>query len=218
MRFPEATRSRLNAATHAVTWVAPVPFSLAVLRAFCRRQFHGFNFTNRVDYQLGSDSLMARYIFNRGNNFNNEFGNAAAGYPINVPALSQAILVGWTHNLSSKMVNEARVGFNRLNVDFGGNSFGTVPTADGVADAVTQVTFQATGLLSIGTATNLPQARIVNTWQAQDNWNYVMGKHTLKAGVNYTFQRSPNVFLPAINGAFRFGPTRSYGLLPQSEK
>ena len=88
---------------------------------------HNFNFTNRVDYQMGSDTLMARYIFNRGNNFNLDFGDAAAGYPANVPALSQAILVGWTHNLSSRMVNEARVGFNRLNVDFGGNSLGTFP-------------------------------------------------------------------------------------------
>ncbi len=165
---------------------------------------HAFNFTNRVDYQLGSDSLMARYIFNRGNTFNNDFGDAAAGYPVNVPALSQAILVGWTHNLSSKMVNEARVGFNRLNVDFGGNSLGTVPTSDGVGNAVSRITFRTPGFLAVGTATNLPQARIVNTWQGQDNWNYVVGKHTFKAGVNYTFQRSPNVFLPNINGAFQF--------------
>ncbi len=165
---------------------------------------HGFNFTNRVDYQLGSDSIMARYIFNRGNSFNNDFGDAAAGYPVNVPALSQAILVGWTHNLSSKMVNEARVGFNRLNVDFGGNSIGTVPTAGNVGDAVTRITFSATGFMAVGAATNLPQSRIVNTWQAQDNWNYVAGKHTFKAGVNYTFQRSPNVFLPTIDGAFRY--------------
>ena len=103
------------------------------------------------------------------------------------------------------MVNEARIGFNRLNVDFGGNSIGTVPTADAVGDAVAKITFRSSGLLGIGPATNLPQSRIVNTWQAQDNWNYVMGKHTFKAGVNYTFQRSPNIFLPTINGAFRFG-------------
>jgi hypothetical protein len=166
--------------------------------------FHGFNFTNRVDYQMGSDTIMGRYIFNRGNNFNLDFGDGAAGYPVNVPALSQAILIGWTRNLSSRMVNEARVGFNRLNVDFGGNSLGTVPTADQVDQAVTRVTFSATGFAAIGAATNLPQSRIVNTWQAQDNWNFVMGKHTFKAGVNYTFQRSPNIFLPNIDGAFRF--------------
>jgi hypothetical protein len=166
--------------------------------------FHGFNFTNRFDYQRGNDNFMARYLFNRGNNFNVDFGDGAAGYPVSVPALSQAILVGWTHNLSSRMVNEARVGFNRLNVDFGGNTIGTVPTADQVGNAVTRVTFRTPGFLALGTATNLPQDRIVNTWQAQDNWNYVVGKHTFKAGVNYTFQRSPNIFLPNINGAFQF--------------
>jgi hypothetical protein len=165
--------------------------------------FHGFNFTNRFDYQRGNDNFMARYLFNRGNNFNLDFGQGPAGYPVSVPALSQAILVGWTHNLSARMVNEARVGFNRLNVDFGGNSFGTVPTADGVGNAVANISFQRQGV-TVGPATNLPQSRIVNTWQAQDNWNYVVGKHTFKAGVNYTFQRSPNVFLPNINGAFQF--------------
>jgi hypothetical protein len=176
----------------------------AQVQRIVQTPFHGFNFTNRLDYQRGNDNFMARYLFNRGNNFNLDFGDGAAGYPVSVPALSQAILVGWTHNLSSRMVNEARVGFNRLNVDFGGNTLGTVPTADQVGSAVSRITFRTPGFLAVGTATNLPQSRIVNTWQAQDNWNFVMGKHTLKAGVNYTFQRSPNVFLPNINGAFQF--------------
>jgi hypothetical protein len=165
---------------------------------------HNFNFTNRLDYQRGNDNFMARYLFNRGNNFNIDFGDGAAGYPVSVPALSQAILAGWTHNLSSRMVNELRVGFNRLNVDFGGNTLGTVPTADQVGSAVARITFRTPGFLAVGTANNLPQSRIVNTWQAQDNWNFVMGKHTFKAGVNYTFQRSPNVFLPNLNGVFQF--------------
>ena len=176
----------------------------AQVQRIVQTPFHGFNFTNRVDYQRGNDNFMARYLFNRGNNFNLDFGDGAAGYPVSVPALSQAILVGWTHNLSSRMVNEMRVGFNRLNVDFGGNTLGTVPTADAVGTAVSRITFRTPGFLAVGTATNLPQSRIVNTWQAQDNWNYVMGKHTFKAGVNYTFQRSPNVFLPNLNGAFQF--------------
>jgi len=197
---------------------------------FLSSPFHGFNFVNRVDYQRGNDNFMARYLFNRGNNFNVDFGDGAAGYPVSVPALSQAILVGWTHNLSSRMVNEARVGFNRLNVDFGTNTIGTVPSAGSVDQAVARVTFRFpsaflapgtnfTGqffpndsFLGIGTATNLPQSRIVNTWQAQDNWNWVVGKHTFKAGLNYTFQRSPNIFLPAINGAYRFDSWGDVGL------
>src|SRR6476659_6006427 len=86
----------------------------AQVQRIVQTPFHGFNFTNRVDYQRGNDNFMARYLFNRGNNFNIDFGAGAAGYPVNVPALSQAVLVGWTRNLSSRMVNEARIGFNRL--------------------------------------------------------------------------------------------------------
>jgi hypothetical protein len=166
---------------------------------------HNFNWTMKTDIVLGGDSIMIRYLFNRGNFFNLDFGDGANGYPVNVPALSQAILVSWTHNLTSHMVNEARVGFNRLNVDFGGNSLGTVPTADGLLNAVAQGTIQASGFDNLfGAANNLPQSRIVNTWQAQDNWNYVRGKHQFKAGVNFTYQRSPNTFLPNVDGTFRF--------------
>ena len=96
---------------------------------------HQFNFVSREDLQLGSDTLTARYIFNRGNFFNLDECTdcAAAGYPTSVPALSQAVLLGWTHNINSKMVNELRGSFGRLNVLFGGNTIGTMPT--GVSDA-----------------------------------------------------------------------------------
>jgi len=164
---------------------------------------HNFNWVLKNDIQLGNDTITARYLFNRGNSFNNS-DNGSAGYFFNVPALSQATLVSWTHNLSSHMVNEARVSFGRLNVDFGGNSFGTEPTAANLNQALTNVSFDPGVGLGFGPATNLPQARIVNTWQAQDNWNYVHGKHQLKAGVNWTYQRSPNTFLPNINGAFSY--------------
>lgn len=168
------------------------------------QNIHIFDWIARSDLQLGSDTITGRYLFNRNNSFNQD-DNGAAGYVFNVPALSQAVLLSWTHNLSSKMVNEARAAFSRLNVVFGGNTIGnTEPTAQNLDQAVTNVTFTTPGLLGFGPATNLPQSRIVNTWQGQDNWSYVLGKHQFKAGVNYTFQRSPNIFLPNINGQFRF--------------
>jgi hypothetical protein len=171
---------------------------------------HNFDWIVKEDWQLGSDTITGRYIFNRGNTFNAN-DNGAAGYFFNVPALSQAALVSWTHNLSAHMVNEARVSFGRLNVEFGGNTIGnTEPTADQLDQALTNVSFSTGGLLGFGPATNLPQARIVNTWQGQDNWNLVMGKHQFKAGVNWTYQRSPNIFLPTINGAYRFTNWSSY--------
>ncbi len=171
---------------------------------------HIFDWIARTDIQLGQDVVTGRYLFNRNNTFNTE-DNGAAGYVVNVPALSQAVLMSWTHNISSRMVNELRGSFGRTNVEFGGNSIGnTEPTIANLDQGVTNVSFATGGLLGYGPATNLPQGRIVNTWQGQDNWNYVMGKHQLKAGANFTYQRSPNIFLPNINGQFRFTDWNQY--------
>jgi hypothetical protein len=165
---------------------------------------HGFDWVEKVDMQTGSDTISGRYLLNRNNNFNTQ-DNGAAGYVVNVTALSQSGLISWSHNFTSHMVNEARVAFGRLNVAFGGNNIGNPfePTPDNLLQAGALVTTGA-GNLGFGPANNLPQARIVNTWQAQDNWNYVLGRHSLKAGVNFSYQRSPNVFLPQVNGQYAF--------------
>jgi hypothetical protein len=174
--------------------------------------FHGFNFVNREDITISSrDTLAARYLFNRGDSFNLN-DNGAAGYVFNVPALSQAVLLSETHNFTSRMVNELRVGFDRLNVEFGGTSIGTEPTTGNILNAVSNIAFESPTFLGYGVATNLPQGRVVNTWQAQDNWNYVLGKHSLKAGVNWTRQQSPNIFLPGINGQYVFANLNAYVL------
>ncbi|MBZ5531716.1 MAG: TonB-dependent receptor [Acidobacteriia bacterium] len=171
---------------------------------------HIFDFIMKTDVQLSKDTIMGRYIFNR-NNFFNAGDNGAAGYFFNVPALSQATLLSWTRNLNAHMVNEARVSFGRLNVEFGGSITGPAsPVAGQIDTALANVLFNSGTLLGFGPATNIPQQRIVNTWQAQDNWNYVMGKHQLKAGINWTYQRSPNIFLPNINGQYRFSSWTSF--------
>ena len=172
---------------------------------------HNFNWVTRMDAQLGNDTIMGRYIFSRGNNFNlDPVGDAAGGLPVSVPALSQAVLLGDTHNFGSHLVNEVRVSFNRLNLTFATNTIGTVPSDSNIGDAISRVTFSDPTLYPFGLNGAFPEGRIVNTWQAQDNLNYVMGKHTFKAGVNYTYQRSPNTFLPNLNGAFRFNDWESF--------
>ena len=171
--------------------------------------FHGYDFIMRSDWQSGANNIMGRYLFNRNNTFNSN-DNGAAGWLINVPALSQAALISWTRNFGAHMVNESRVSFGRLNVQFGGGFNPFEPGPGNILEALTNITFQAGGALSIGPATNLPQSRLVNTWQGQDNWNYVMGKHSLKAGANFSYQRSPNVFLPIVNGAYRFANLNSF--------
>src|SRR5260370_14222376 len=169
--------------------------------------FHGYNWIANNDWQLGRNQIIGRYLYNKGTTFSRTDSGAAAaaaGWFDNVPALSQRGLLGWTRTFGPHMTNDLRGGFSRLNVEFGGGVSPLLPTAGSLPSALTNISFPTGGFLGIGPATNLPQSRIVNTWQAQDNWNYILGKHQLKAGVNWTYQRSPNIFLPNINGQFRF--------------
>src|SRR5581483_3378388 len=65
---------------------------------------------------------------------------------------------------------------------------------------------------SFGPATSSPQGRIVNTYQLQDNLSYIRGRHQIKTGFNWTYQRSPNMFLPNYNGQFRFTSFNDFAL------
>jgi hypothetical protein len=173
-----------------------------------------YNFPIRLDLQTAKNHFFGRYLYNKSTFFNiDSFLTAAAGYPVNVPALSQDYGFSWVRTISARMSNEFRASYGRLNVGFGGNSIGnTVPVAQQVDQALARVTFNSSSLLPFGPATNAPQGRIVNTYQFQDNWSYYRGRHSLKAGVNFTYQRSPNAFLPNINGAYRFSNWGRFGL------
>ena len=175
-----------------------------------KTDFRTYNFYGRTDVQWKNDTVVGRYLYNKLTPFNLDSGlpgsGAASGYPNNAPSLGQSVLVSWTHNFNPRMVNEGRVGYSRNNVEFGGNTIGnTVPLVGQLNQALAQVSFNNSVVnLGFGVPAALPQQRIVNTWQIQDNWNYTVGHHTVKAGVNWTYQRTPNTFLAALNGTFRF--------------
>jgi hypothetical protein len=168
---------------------------------------HQYNWVSRLDINGngGKDNVYARYIFQKLTFFNaDSFGLAAMGYPVNVPSLGQALGLSWTHKISDRMLNEARGSIGRESVQFGGNTLGnTIPTDSGVLGALSSIGM-GSGLQGFGVPANAPQGRNVNTIQAQDNWSYVRGRHQFKAGVNYTYQKSPNVFPTNQNGTFSF--------------
>lgn len=169
--------------------------------------FREYDWTYKTDVVISNnDRFFGRYIYQKSTNFNtNAFGNAAGGYPANIPALAQLMLLDWTHTFSSRAVNSFRIGYGRENVEFGGNTIGnTIPTQGDIGNALTQVSFVNTTLLGFGATSGSPQGRIVNTYQVQDNFAFTFGRHQMKAGYNGTAQRSPNVFLPNFNGAYTF--------------
>jgi hypothetical protein len=169
---------------------------------------HQYNWVFRTDVTGTNDTFSARYLFQKQTFFNVDEGQAAQGYPVNVPSLGQQLGLSWTHKITNRMLNELRLNVGRENVQFGGNTLGTIPLQSNLEGGLANVSFAgaaaSSSLLGFGPSTSFPQGRIINTYQLQDNWNYVRGAHQLKAGVNFTYQRSPNKFLPNANGEFLF--------------
>jgi hypothetical protein len=175
-----------------------------------------YNFVVKLDFQTKKNHFYGRYIYSNTNFFNNDpgGGGAAAGYPYNEPALSQDYGFSWTRDINNHMANEFRASYGRLNVGFGGNTIGnTTPAPPDLTSALTSITFTGANLLSFGPNDALPQLRVVNTYQFQDNWTYYKGRHSFKAGINFTYQRSPNTFLPNANGQYSY---TDYGALGEN--
>jgi hypothetical protein len=175
---------------------------------------HEYDALVKIDGGGVKDHFSGRWVYQKLGPLNTSvfsIASAAAGYPVNIPSLSEDFGMSWVHNLTTSQVNEARLSYGREVVQFGGNTLGnTIPNQNAISSALTNVGFLVPSLLAFGPPTDTPQGRINNSLQVQDNWNYIHGNHQIKAGWNYTNQRSPNFFLPEYNGAFLFSDFSSY--------
>ena len=66
------------------------------------------------------------------------------------------------------------------------------------------------GYAGFGYSNILPDGRDTNSYQLQDNLSWMHGRHTVKAGTNLTYQRSPNIWLPNYNGTYSFATMADY--------
>jgi hypothetical protein len=165
---------------------------------------HAFSWLPRLDYQTDKDTFVVRYLRLR-NDFLNVPDNGPAGYFYNVPSLAQAVKLGWTRAFSQNFVNEVSVGWSRDSAQYGGSSNKSDVTTGNIANGVSEINIGSGGeYLGYGMASGLPQGHVVDTWQLQDNFIYQLGRHHLKAGINFTYQRSLNTFLSGYNGIFSF--------------
>ena len=168
-----------------------------------------YDWMARMDYQGSKDRIYGRFL-RQSENYANADGYGWAGYPVSVPSIGLQAGVDWTRTFSSNVVNEARINYGRLTVEFGGNSIGnTVPDQNNLASGLAVVNVPS-GYAAFGPQAGFPQGRIINTYQLQDNLSWIHGKHTLKAGTNLTYQRSPNVSLSNYDGSFTFSTLARY--------
>jgi outer membrane receptor protein involved in Fe transport len=167
--------------------------------------------TGRIDTQLtNKDRLFGRYVYQEQINTGvpGESTGFAQGDWVDVPARAQSMGLDWTRNWTNTFFDQSRFSFSRTRVTFEGGSFPGCTDAN-ILNCPPSIGFED-NTLGLGRANNLPQGRIVNTYAVQNNANWQHGRHSFKFGGEYDKQRSPNVFLPNVNGTFLFPDLQSF--------
>ena len=92
----------------------------------------------------------------------------------------------WAHTLSSSLVNELRLSYTNLNLNFDM----TPATAAGPLASMPYISFgNDIDFPSIGVTTGFPQDRNHTAWQVQEALSYSANRHTIKAGADITILR-----------------------------
>ncbi len=134
-----------------------------------------------------NDDLHLYYAFQRDiRQEPNAQGNTVPGFGDTRGGHRQVLTVGETHVFSQSLVNEARVGFNRISINFNPNVV-VNPTSVGINEGVNfpialpQITITGPGL-NIGGPAGFPSGRIVTTYAVGDTATYLHGNLVIKFG------------------------------------
>ncbi len=158
-----------------------------------------------VDYSLTDKMQLTGKFYDQINSTPYSSSNGQAGYFIGTPSHSKQAGGSWVWTISPTLVNEFRFSFVKSEFDdFGGNTASFANLTQNIANVA------ITGYLGYGLAYNLPQYRLVNSYQYQDNVSKQLGRHALKFGVQYIDDNTPLGFLPYGNGVYAFSSFQQY--------
>jgi hypothetical protein len=163
--------------------------------------------TGDVNHQLGdNDRLHAYYAWQRDERQEpNLQGNTIPEFGDTRSSHRQIGTLNHTHVFGANLVNEARFGFNRINITFAPNA-ALNPQDFGINNGITdpvlpQITVQGVGL-NFGGPAAFPQGRTDTTFVLSDTVSYLSGRHSLKFGGE--FRTFHNVNFQTNGGTFTF--------------
>jgi hypothetical protein len=168
----------------------------------------------RVDYNLTSKDAVAGYFLLEPLQAVQDlpfFGADLPGFAEQDPQRTHQYSVSWTHTFNGNMINEVRMGYNRLNFHSVQPVTPVLPSSVGFTGinpqnpAVAGVPrIQIAGYFSLGFSNNGPQPRIDQTYQLADNFSMIIGRHTLKFGFDMRRSQVFNPFFSNNGGFFQF--------------
>jgi hypothetical protein len=125
-------------------------------------------------------------------------------------------VASWIHTFTPTLIMEAKMGFNRFNLDFrqegatpgarlgeqlGVRNSNQGPESDGIP------IFSPGGYFGIGQTRSLPIVRIENTFNPRVDFTKMQGKHSLKSGFEARRRQITQYQTNRGNGRFNFGRT-----------
>src|SRR5438552_1627144 len=175
-----------------------------------------------VHYAAGrDDNLHGYYAYQKDlRQEPNAQGNTVPGFGDTRGGKRQVMTLNETHIFSSALVNEARVGYNRINISF--NPIVVVnPATLGINNGINfpiglpQITITGLGL-NFGGPSNFPQGRTVTTWVGSDTATYLHERHIIKLGGEFrrasveSFTQDTGSFAYPSLAAFQTGVGNSF--------
>ncbi len=174
----------------------------------------------RIDHNFGSKDAIWGTMFWQRSPSNRTLPFSGANLPgfgsVYKTHLHQYVAT-WNHTFNSTTLNEARIGYTRLNysanypaniVDPASLGFTGITAQEPSLNNVPVVS--VSGYFVLGFSTNGPQPRVDQTYQVDDNFTKIMGRHTFKMGFNMRRFQVYQTFYARLNGYYTFSTAARY--------
>jgi hypothetical protein len=184
-------------------------------------------YITRIDHTFSShDSVYGYWFIQQGRAVDDEpfYGGSLPGFAESQTSRVQNMNLTWNHTFGGNMINEARIGYNRLGFNTVNpvkpvlpSSFGfdinpqSGPSGAGLPCIDMDIYEPPAGACLFGFSYNGPQPRIDQTYHVSDNFSWLKGTHAVKLGFDMRRAQVQNPFYFVNNGYFQF-----YGIGPYS--
>ncbi len=170
------------------------------------------HFDLRLDHALArADDLSFRYSFGDRSLFDPFSGGsfpAVPGYGTDIPRRGQNVMLSETHTFSPSLLNEVRLGFNRVSLGSFQQNMGQnlnrqvgLPVVSGQARDTGLSFISVTGFSSLGDEFNNPQHSAASSYQVLDHATLARGRHVAKFGFDFRLLQQ-NAFRDVLSRGF----------------
>jgi hypothetical protein len=149
------------------------------------------NFLVKIDHRFSDRfNLSGRYVYGDGNQtfpLTSGQGSQLPSYQTVVPTRVQLAGLNLSQILTSRLINDTRVSFNRFTQVFSSLDSAFDPASIGLNTGAKGglPTIVIGGFEGLGGPTNEPRARVSQAYQFVDALVWARGSHTFKSGVDY---------------------------------